>query len=340
MASIGKNTSLEKEIFEVSPDNFELVALKIFRFQYENNALYCAYCQALKVTPEKVSKLSQIPFLPISFFKTHDVKTTEFETNTVFESSGTTGSISSKHHIKNPEIYKESFLKTFTSFYGLPSSLCIIGLLPSYLERGNSSLVFMVNELIQLSKNSKSGFYLNNEQLLYKTLQQNEAAGIPTLLIGVTYALLDFADNYTIPLQHTIIMETGGMKGRRKEMLREEVHTRLKERFGNNHIHSEYGMTELLSQAYSKKDGIFNCPPTMKICIRGEDNPLDVKYENISGKSLSGAVNIIDLANIYSCSFIATEDSGKLYEDGSFEITGRLDNSDMRGCSLMVAKPE
>jgi len=272
--------------------------------------------------------------LPISFFKTMPV-TTGFEPGFYFESSGTTGSINSRHYVKDIELYKKSFRSGFRQFYGDPADLCIIGLLPSYLERQHSSLVLMVDDLVQQSKNAASGFYLYDHEKLYHTLLANEKKRTPTVLIGVTYALLDFAQHFPMQLQHTIIMETGGMKGRREEMTRDEVHEILKRQLGVTTVHSEYGMTELLSQAYSTGEGIFNSPPYLKILLREEDDPLTV-HDTVAGKILKGIINVIDLANVYSCAFIATDDIGKLYGDGSFEVLGRMDNSDVRGCGLMV----
>ncbi len=326
-----------KEIFNNNNAAFTSKALSIFKIQYQQNNVYRQFCDALKVLPQDVSAITQIPFLPISFFKTHTIKTTPFETSLYFESSGTTTSINSRHWIKDQNIYVNSFTKAFEQFYGSPTQYCIIGLLPSYLEKGHSSLIFMVDDLIKKSKDVDSGFYLDNFEQLQKKLLQNEAIGKRTLVIGVTYALLDFAEQFPMQLKNSIIMETGGMKGRREELTRDEVHTILKNKFNVNQIHSEYGMTELLSQAYSKSDGIFYPSNTMKVLIRSEDDPFDVS-ENVPEKKdfRTGAINIIDLANIYSCSFIATDDMAKLYADGSFEVLGRLDNSDIRGCSLMT----
>jgi hypothetical protein len=268
--------------------------------------------------------------LPISFFKTHSLLTTTFTPQAVFESSGTSGTVNSKHFIKDLIIYEESFLKGFESVYGPVSEYCILGLLPSYLERSHSSLVYMVNRLIQLSGNDSSGFFLHDFKNLHSVLTGLEASKQKTILIGVTYALLDFAAAFPLSLKHTIIMETGGMKGRRQEMVRSEVHEKLKNAFEVKEVHSEYGMTELLSQAYSTSDGIFHCPSWMKILLREEEDPLRIITEG------AGIINVIDLANVYSCSFIATDDSGKLYADGSFEVLGRIDGSDIRGCSLML----
>lgn len=325
------------KVFSVTPAGFERLALEIFHFQYHHNSIYRQYTDAIKVNPKQVNTLAQIPFLPIRFFKSHPVQTTAFETPVVFESSGTTGTINSRHFVKDISIYEESFLRGFDRFYGSPKDWCIIALLPSYLERQNSSLVYMVNELIGKSNHPDSGFYLHEHEKLATVLKKLEVNRQKTLLIGVTFGLLDFSEKFHFPLQHTIIMETGGMKGRRKEMIRQQVHTILKEAFSVEAIHSEYGMTELLSQAYSTGDGIFQCPGWMKVIVRDEEDPLHIKLPDAENSDvLSGAVNVIDLANIYSCSFIATEDAGKIYPDNSFEILGRMDNSDLRGCSLLV----
>ena len=343
------------KIFSITADNFEQTAIEIFKFQYQSNSIYKAYADMLKIDPLEVNSLSQIPFLPIQFFKTHRVKTTEFEQQVTFESSGTTQTINSHHYVKDIEIYRQSFLRAFELFYGSVKNWCMIGLLPSYLERKpalpagrNSSLVFMVEELIRKSRHEESGFYLYDHDKLFSALTGLESAKQKTLVVGVSFALLDFAEKYSLPLEHTVIMETGGMKGRRDEMIRHELHEILKKRFHVNHIHSEYGMTELLSQAYSKENGIFHCPPWMKVLIRDEEDPFQVRSQELTVNSIynstlrpqdptvSGAINVIDLANIYSCSFIATDDAGKLYSDGSFEVLGRLDNSDIRGCSLMA----
>lgn len=328
------------KVLNITAAGFEKLALDLFRFQYENNNVYRQYVNALQVEPEAVQSLQQVPFLPIRFFKSHMVRTTAFDTATIFESSGTTGSINSRHFVKDVELYKESFTKGFELFYGQVKDWCIIGLLPSYLERQNSSLVYMVNELIQQSGNKNSGFYLNEFEQLFDLLKELKSKNQKTLLIGVTFGLLDFAEKYSSRFfpalfSHITIMETGGMKGRRKEMIRQEVHDILKRSFNVPVIHSEYGMTELLSQAYSEGNGVFKCPPWMKVLVRDEEDPLYVRHlEGV--RHISGAINIIDLANVYSCSFIATDDAGKVFPDGSFEVLGRMDNSDLRGCSLMV----
>ena len=291
----------------------------------------------LHINPRSVNAVQKIPFLPIGFFKSHQVKTTSFKAETIFESSGTTGTINSKHYIRDIALYKENFTRIFELFYGNVADWCILGLLPSYLERDNSSLVMMVNQLILQSEHSESGFYLNDLKKLHHTLLHNEFLQVPTLLIGVTFALLDFAEKYPMKLKHTIVMETGGMKGRREEMIREEVHAELIKNLGVKVIHSEYGMTELLSQAYSKGNGRFTTPPWMKVLIRDEDDPLCVRsVPDNARKPATGFVNIIDMANIYSIAFIGTDDIGRIHQDGSFEILGRGDNSDIRGCSLMA----
>lgn len=308
--------------------------MDIFKFQYENNSIYRQFVSHVHPNPSSIDSIASIPFMPIQFFKSHEVKTTDFNAELIFESSGTTQTTPSRHFVKDAGIYTQSFCKAFELFYGNPSEYCIIGLLPNYLERQHSSLVVMVDELIKQSKHPQSGFYLYEQQTLADTLVSLENNQQKTLLIGVTFALLDFAEEFPMPLNYTSIMETGGMKGRRKEMTRAEVHDELKKAFAVSHIHSEYGMTELLSQGYSKGDGIFNCPPWMKMLIRDEEDPLHILPT--SNQKTRGAINVIDLANIYSCSFIATEDAGILYYDGSFEVLGRIDNSDIRGCSLLA----
>ncbi len=318
------------KIFSTRDIGFEARALEIFQFQLKNNAVYGAFVKALGTDTSRVDSITRIPFLPVRFFKSLEVKTGEFEPEAVFESSGTTGMISSRHLVKDLSLYRESFTRGFELFYGPASEYCIIGLLPSYLERENSSLVLMVDDLIRQSGHPQSGFYLNEFDKLAAVLRELESREQKTLLIGVSFALLDFAEQYPIPLKHTIIMETGGMKGRRKELIRPELHAVLKAAFSVPVIHSEYGMTELLSQAYSKGEGIYQSPPWMKILLRDDEDPLRVITSG------SGVVNVIDLANIHSCSFIATDDAGKVYPDGSFEILGRVDESDMRGCSLLV----
>lgn len=325
-------------IFEAEGANFEDLALRIFRYQFTHIPVYREFSERTGRIPNKVKSLRDIPFLPVQFFKTHEIKDPNIPARLVFKSSGTTGMEVSRHFISDPEIYKKSFLKSFQIFYGKPSSYCILGLLPSYLERGSSSLVYMVDEFIKQSKNEQSGFYLNEYENLLDVLKTNEAQKQQTLLIGVTYALLDFFEQFPIPLQHTHIIETGGMKGRRQELTRPEVHSILKKFTGLPCIYSEYGMTELLSQAWSGGNGTFYCPPWMKVGIRAEDDPFDVCFQNTISTSKTGVANIIDLANINSCSFIAIDDLVKLNNNGSFEILGRLDHSDVRGCSLLYTE--
>ena len=290
----------------------------------------------LGVDCRHVKHLEDIPFLPIQFFKSNVIATTEFKPQVIFESSGTTGENVSRHFVKYLSLYKKSFGNCFKMFYGNPSNSCIIGLLPGYLERKNSSLVTMVHNLILESANSQSGFYLYDHEKLYKVLIQNEFKRQPTLLIGVTFALIDFAEKYSLKLKYTTVIETGGMKGRKKEITREEVHLFLSKKLGIKNIHSEYGMTELLSQAYSKKNGLYRCPPWMKILMREEDDPFSIIATPSTNQPAKGLLNVIDFANLYSCCFIATDDIGKLYHNGSFEILGRRDVSDLRGCSLLT----
>ena len=326
---------MEDKIFSVTDQGFEGLALEIFHFQYRTNHLYQSWVNALSVDPAEVQSIQQIPFLPISFFKSHQVKSTEFVPVAFFESSGTTGTINSRHYLKDISLYKNSFLKCFELFYGQVDQLAILGLLPSYLERKNSSLVMMVEELILRSKKQHSGFYLYDHEKLQQALVDLDRSGQPALLIGVTFALLDFAEKFQLKLDHVMVMETGGMKGRREELTRQEVHARLKEKLGVQAIQSEYGMTELLSQAYAKANGIFHAPPWMKILVREEEDPLKIK-SSIDSQPVKGALNFIDLANLYSCSFIATEDLGTLYSNRTFTVEGRLDKSDLRGCSLLA----
>jgi phenylacetate-coenzyme A ligase PaaK-like adenylate-forming protein len=307
------------------------MALKVFRFQYENNSVYREFCDFLKTNVQKVKTIQQIPFLPIQFFKSHEVVSNSNSIQTIFTSSGTTGMVTSKHLVTDVRIYEESYRKAFSQFYGNIEDYVVLALLPSYLEREGSSLIHMVDDLIQLSKHPESGFYLHNYDALSEKIIQLDQSGQNVILIGVTYALLDLIEKQSFQLENTIIMETGGMKGKRKEMIREELHQELCNGFGVKSIHSEYGMTELLSQAYSLGDGIFECPSWMQISIRDTEDALSYIRE---GKT--GGINVIDLANINSCSFIATQDLGKKYSNGSFEVVGRFDHSDIRGCNLMV----
>lgn len=319
------------KIFEINNETSFIEEMNaIFLFQLQNNTVFEKWCMLNKFNKHEELSYRNIPFLPISFFKFLPIATTQFTAEAIFESSGTTTSINSKHYVKDLSLYELSFNTAFNLFYGNVDDWCIIALLPSYTERKNASLVYMVNNLIEQNSHYLSGFYLTDFSKLAVTLQKLELSKQPTLLIGVTFALLDFVEQHQLKLNHTIVMETGGMKGRRIELTREEVHTMLNEGFGLNTIHSEYGMTELLSQAYSSGNGRFICPPWMKVLVRAEDDPWQV---SLTGK---GILNIIDLANKFSCSFIATDDMGIVYEDGSFEVLGRVDNSDIRGCSLMA----
>jgi phenylacetate-coenzyme A ligase PaaK-like adenylate-forming protein len=293
--------------------------------------VYREFCDFLKTDVQKVKSIQQIPFLPIQFFKSHSVVSSANPIQTTFTSSGTTGMITSKHLVTDVSIYEESYRKGFSQFYGNIEDYVVLALLPSYLEREGSSLIHMVDDLIQLSNQPESGFYLHNYDELIAKLIQLDQAGQNVILIGVTYALLDLIEKHTFQLENTIIMETGGMKGKRKEMIREELHQQLCKGFGVTAIHSEYGMTELLSQAYSLGEGIFECPSWMQLLVRDTEDALSYVRE---GKT--GGINVIDLANINSCSFIATQDLGKKYANGSFEVLGRFDHSDIRGCNLMV----
>jgi Acyl-protein synthetase, LuxE len=319
-----------EKIFTGLPGDFNSRAMEIFRIQFAENTLYRQFTKRFYHGPEAVNVLTQIPFLPISFFKTDPVKTGEFDPEIIFESSGTSGQTPSRHLVRNLHLYRESFVKGFNFFYGDPQQYCILGLLPAYLERTGSSLVYMVNELIRLSGDPNSGFYLYDIEKLHGTLKKIELNQQKAILIGVSFGLLDFAEKYSMQLSHTLVMETGGMKGRREEMTRNELHEVLKRKLGVAEVHSEYGMTELLSQAYSSGNGIFKPVPWMKALVRDEDDPLCIH------NSGEGLLNIIDLANLHSCAFIATDDVVKLNEDGSFEILGRMDNSDIRGCSLLA----
>lgn len=316
-------------IFSVSTGQFEATCMSVFRYQYQFNPIYRKWCDMMGSTPATVQTPTQILPLPVSFFKQETIITGANATH-YFESSGTTQTQNSRHWVRDLDIYRQSFNKAFELFYGPVTDWCILALLPAYLERRHSSLVMMADELIRDSTHPQSGFYLYDHERLNDTLALLEKSGQKTLLLGVTFALLDFAENFPQQLKHTIVMETGGMKGRRKEMTRAEVHAILTSKLGVPTVHSEYGMTELLSQAYSKGEGVFECPPWMKVMVRDEEDPLGM---STTGR---GVIQVIDLANLYSCSFIATEDLGQVYSDGSFEVWGRLDNSDIRGCSLMV----
>nr|WP_298006220.1 acyl transferase [uncultured Flavobacterium sp.] len=310
---------------------FHKTAMKVFRFQFQHNEVYQKYCLLLRKSPENVKHITEIPFLPIEFFKSKEVLSTIDPVQTTFTSSGTTGIITSKHHVTDLSFYEASFRSAFSKFYGNIEDYAVLALLPSYLEREGSSLIYMAKDFIEGSNHPDSGFYLHNYKELAQKLIQLDSDGQNVLLLGVTYALLDMIELQKFELKNTIVMETGGMKGKRKEMIREELHTLLTDGFGVHKIHSEYGMTELLSQAYSFGDGVFECPPWMDVLIRDTEDPL-----SLIETEKTGGINIIDLANINSCSFIATQDLGKKYNNATFEVLGRFDNADVRGCNLMV----
>lgn len=323
---------LINRIFAINdPALFEELALEVFRFQAERCLVYQKYIGFLGIRPEQVNQLDQIPYLPIEFFKSQEVVSDSRKPEIVFSSSGTTGMTQSRHLVTRLNVYEQSFKRAFEQFYGSPKDVCILALLPSYLERDGSSLIYMVDALMDESKNADSGYFLHDHEDLYLKLMKLQAVKQKTILIGVTYALLDFVEKYHIDFPELIVMETGGMKGKRKEMVRAELHEQLQKGFGITTIHSEYGMTELLSQGYSKGAGIFNCPPWMRISLRDTNDPL-----SSAGKGKTGGINVIDLANINSCSFLATQDLGLVFQDGSFEVLGRFDNADIRGCNLLV----
>jgi len=311
--------------------DFKKSALRVFKYQAENNVVYKSFLNYLNCDYKAISSLEDIPFLPIQFFKTHQIVSDNNPVKEVFLSSGTTGMQQSKHFVTDLSLYEKSYLNGFSYFYKNITNYTVLALLPSYLDRKGSSLIYMVADLIKKSRKPNSGFYLNNFDALAKTLNEFDKKGEKVLLIGVSFALLDLIETYNFKLKNTIVMETGGMKGRRKELVRDELHKQLCKGFGLTEIHSEYGMTELLSQAYSNGNSLFKTPPWMKILIRDTEDALTILP---SGKS--GGINVIDLANINSCSFIATQDLGKTYKDSTFEILGRFDNSDIRGCNLMV----
>lgn len=325
--------ALQQAIFRIKDDiTFREIALKVFYFQAEQCQVYRDYIATLGVNPDSVRRIEEIPFLPVEFFKSHTVLSGGGNARLVFESSGTTQLTPARHHIAEPSLYRESFTRGFTGFYGNPERYCILALLPSYLERKGSSLVYMMDQLIKLSGHPDSGFYLDNLSDLSDVLRERIRDKFPTLLMGVSFALLDLAESHPIQLgDHVVLMETGGMKGRRKELIRQELHQILITAFGIPAVHSEYGMTELLSQAYSQGGGILRSSPWMEVLVRDPNDPL-----SLLSIGQTGGLNIIDLANLYSCAFIATGDLGKVHEDGSFEVLGRYDHSDIRGCNLLV----
>jgi len=313
----------------------EQMALDLFRFQASHNMLYRDYIRQLSVSADKVDRISSIPFLPISFFKTHQLTTGSFEPETCFESSGTTGTLNSRHCIKNLQHYLDNSVANFHQFYGNPADYCFLALLPSYLEKGNSSLVAMADHFIKLGDQEEAGFFLHDLSVLRDRLNHLEEKGQKTILLGVTYALLDFAEQFPVQLKNTIVMETGGMKGRKKEITRESLHDVLKGGLGVETIHAEYGMTELQSQAYSYGKGIFKPSNSMIILLRSTDDPFEI-WESNEYPMRTGVINIIDLANQDTMAFIATDDLGRFHENGHFEILGRVDHADIRGCSLLV----
>lgn len=306
-------------------------ALQIFRFQAKNCKVYKTYLSYLNIDSEQIKTLEEIPFLPIEFFKTHEISSNDNKPEVIFTSSGTTGITTSQHLVTEVSWYQKSFRRGFELFYSNIKNYAFLALLPSYLERSGSSLIYMVEDLIAGTGNLDSGFYLYNDEELYQKLLQLQQQKQPTVLIGVTFALLDFIEKHQLNFPELIIMETGGMKGRRKEMIREELHQTLCNGFGVPAIHSEYGMTELLSQAYSLGEGLFNCVPWMKVLIRDTNDPF-----TILPKGKTGGINVIDLANTNSCSFIATQDLGKIHQENVFEVLGRFDFSDVRGCNLLI----
>jgi phenylacetate-coenzyme A ligase PaaK-like adenylate-forming protein len=323
---------MPQKIFNIQSElEFKEISLEIFKHQFKNNKVYRSFCDLLFVHPSDVKELKDIPFLPIQFFKSKKILSSLDEIQETFTSSGTTGSITSKHFVTDVSLYQQSYLKGFHHFYGDIKEYIVLALLPNYLERNGSSLVYMVDDLIKKSNQPESGFYLNNLDELAKKLIDLDKKGQKVLLIGVSFALLDLIEKKQFNLKNTVIMETGGMKGRRKELIRSELHSLLKHGFGVSEIHSEYGMTELLSQGYSNGNGVFDCPPWMKILTRDTEDALTIQQPN-----KTGGINVIDLANYNSCSFIATQDLGKVHKNGTFEIIGRFDNSDIRGCNLMV----
>lgn len=325
--------ALRDRIFKIKGgSDFQDISLEAFDYQYSGNNVYHNFIENLGRKPSSVKTLSDIPFLPVEFFRNHKIITAGLPVEMIFESSGTTGVIPGKHFVNDLSLYEESFLKTFRLFYGEPEEYLIAALLPSYTQRTGSSLVYMADKLIKHTRYERSGFYKENAEELIQTISLSKATGRKTLLLGVSFALLDLAERYSPDLSEVIVMETGGMKGMRKELTRSELHLTLREKFNVQTIHSEYGMTELLSQAYSAGGGVFYTPPWMKILIRDPQDPLTIYTE--PGKT--GGINIIDLANINSCSFIATGDLGKLHKDGGFEVLGRFDNSDIRGCNLLT----
>lgn len=323
--------NLKKAVLTINPKSFDTTALAIFQYQYQHNSVYKQFVDLLNINPKSINVIEKIPFLPISFFKNFEIKTTNWQPETIFCSSGTTGQITSQHFVRDLDLYQKITEQGFQYFYGNIENYAIFALLPAYLERQGSSLVYMANHFISLSKQKNSNFFLYNYDALIIQLKHNQKQNIPTLLLGVSFALWDLAERFPTDLSNIIIMETGGMKGKRKEVTRQKLHSIFANAFQTQHTHSEYGMTELLSQGYSKGNGIFYPTPTLKIFTREITDPLSIQK---NGKI--GGINIIDLANLDTCSFIATDDLGRVEDDNSFEIIGRFDNSDIRGCNLLL----
>ncbi len=332
VVTLHKIMDIKNKIFAVKDTKeFETVALEVFHFQFKNIPIYRKFCQLIGRSPDNVKSIESIPFIPVEFFKNHTILPENVPVAMTFLSSGTSGMNQSRHYLADLSLYENSFMKGFEHFYGKADDYIFFALLPAYLEREGSSLIYMVETLINQSKHPKSGFYLNNYEELLKNIKMVSNDSRKKILIGVSFALLDLAENYKPDLTDIIVMETGGMKGRRKEMVKDDLHKTLEKAFNISQIHSEYGMTELLSQAYSYGRNIFACPPWMKVLCRDTNDPL-----SIIGNNKTGGINVIDLANLYSCSFIATQDLGKTHDDGCFEVLGRFDNSDIRGCNLLV----
>ncbi|MEM7103767.1 MAG: acyl transferase [Bacteroidota bacterium] len=329
---MSERNQLAERILNIENHTFEDIALEVFYFQYHNNRVYQQFCNLLGINPGKINASNQIPFLPIGLFKSHIIITNSWKPQIVFQSSGTTGSQTSRHYVRDLDFYGAISLKGFQTAYSKITDYCFLALLPSYLEREGSSLVYMVNHFMNVSGQPANGFYLDDLEALAQHLEKQQKSGFKTILLGVTFALLDFAATFKLTFPELIIMETGGMKGRRKEITRFEVHEALVENFAVSSIHSEYGMTELMSQAYSSGNGIFSPSPTMKVVPRDPMDPLSK-----TTFSRACCLNIIDLGNLDTCSFIATDDLGKVFVDGTFEVTGRLDKSDIRGCNLLLA---
>ena len=326
-----RDQKIREKLLEFDGRNFDALAMDIFRWQAAHNPVYSRYLALLGVNPGDISSPDEIPFLPVSAFRKQRVVSGKRKTERIFESSSTGASIPGKHHVADLSLYKTSILQAFRKFYGDPERYQIYPLLPSYLERKNASLVHMVKILMDAGKQKEVNFYLHNYGQLAEDLQRHGRGKRKILLIGVTFALLRFAAEYPMDLSRAIVMETGGMKGRGRELTREEVHERLKSAFGLQCVHSEYGMTEMLSQAYSAGEGLFEPAPGMKVSIRDLQDPFELK-----SAGQTGVIRIIDLANLYSCSFLETSDLGKVHPDGRFEVLGRIDHSEVRGCNLMA----